>query len=110
MRPSVVFGREDRFLNLFAQLARHLPVIVLASPGARFQPVHVDDVARAIVTSLHDAHTFGQRYDLCGPRVYTLRQLVECVVRTAGLRTVVRLGPSLSCCRRPCSSTCPASS
>ena len=97
MRPSVIFGREDHFLNLFARLARRLPVIVLASPGARFQPVHVDDVARAIVASLGEAHTFGQRYDLCGPRVYTLRQLVEYVVRAAGLRRpVVGLGASLS--------------
>jgi NADH dehydrogenase len=97
MRPSVIFGREDHFLNLFARLARRLPVIALASPGARFQPVHVDDVARAIVTSLREAHTFGQRYDLCGPRVYTLRQLVELVVRAAGLRRpVIGLGPSAS--------------
>lgn len=97
LRPSVIFGREDHFLNLFAQLARRLPVIVLACPGARFQPVHVDDVARAVVTSLGEAHTFGQRYDLCGPRVYTLRQLVEYVVHAAGLRRpVFGLGRSLS--------------
>jgi NADH dehydrogenase len=97
MRPSVIFGREDRFLNLFARLARRLPAIVLASPGARFQPVHVDDVARTIVASLPEARTFGQRYDLCGPRVYTLRQLVELVVRAAGLRRpIIGLGPSAS--------------
>ncbi len=97
LRPSVVFGREDRFLNLFAQLARALPLIVLASPHARFQPVHVDDVARAIVGALTNPLTFGQSYDLCGPRVYTLRQLVEYVVRSAGLRRpVIGLGPSLS--------------
>jgi NADH dehydrogenase len=97
MRPSVIFGREDHFLNLFAGLARRLPVVVLASPRARFQPVHVDDVARAIVASLGEVRTFGQRYDLCGPRVYTLRQLVEYVVHAAGLRRpVIGLSPSLS--------------
>jgi NADH dehydrogenase len=97
IRPSVIFGREDHFLNLFARLARRLPVVVLASPRARFQPVHVDDVARAIVASLGEVRTFGQRYDLCGPRVYTLRQLVEYVVHAAGLRRpVIGLSPSLS--------------
>ena len=97
LRPSVIFGREDRFLNLFAKLARVMPLLALASPNARFQPIHVDDTARAVVMSLTDPRTFGQTYDLCGPHVYTLRQLVEYVVRTAGLqRPVVGLGASLS--------------
>jgi uncharacterized protein YbjT (DUF2867 family) len=97
LRPSVVFGREDRFLNLFAQLARHLPVIALASPGARFQPIHVADLAQAIALALTDARTCAQTDDLCGPRVYTLRQLVEYVVHTLGLRRVVLgLSPTLS--------------
>lgn len=97
LRPSVVFGRDDRFLNLFAQLARRLPVLALASPDARFQPIHVQDLARAITASLTDPRTFGQTYELCGPRVYTLRELVTFVVRTLGLqRPVLGLGPSLS--------------
>jgi NADH dehydrogenase len=97
LRPSVIFGREDRFLNLFAQLARKLPVLALASPQARFQPIHVLDVARAIALALADPRCFGQTYPLCGPNVYTLRQLVEYVVHALGLRrAVVGLGPSLS--------------
>jgi uncharacterized protein YbjT (DUF2867 family) len=97
LRPSVIFGREDRFLNLFAKLARTLPVLALACPGARFQPIHVDDAARAVVSSLTDPRTFGQTYDLCGPHIYTLRQLVEYVVHTAGLkRPIIGLGDSLS--------------
>lgn len=97
LRPSVVFGREDRFLNLFAQLARTLPVLALASPGARFQPVHVHDVGRAIALALADTRTFGGTFELCGPRVYTLRELVEYVVHALGLRRpIVGLGPSLS--------------
>ncbi len=96
-RPSVVFGREDRFLNLFAALAHLLPVIVLACPDARFQPVFVEDLARAIVDSLRRPDTFGQAYELCGPQVYRLQELVEYVCRLTGhRRPIVGLGPRLS--------------
>lgn len=86
-RPSVVFGREDTFLNLFARLLKLFPVLPLGSPNAKFQPVYVEDVARAFVASLNNPATFGQRYDLCGPKIYTLQQLVEFVARTKGYRS-----------------------
>jgi NADH dehydrogenase len=96
-RPSVMFGRDDKFLNLFARLARLLPAIALASPSARFQPVFVEDVAQVLVGCLTDPHTFAHTYDLCGPKVYTLRQLVEYVCRTLGVhRPIIGLNESLS--------------
>ena len=96
-RPSVIFGREDSFLNLFARLARILPVIVLASPQARFQPVFVEDVARAVVLSLEEARTADQNYDLCGPGTYTLQGLVEYVCHVLGLeRPIIPLNDPLS--------------
>jgi NADH dehydrogenase len=96
-RPSVVFGRDDRFLNLFADIARIAPVMAVASPDARFQPVHVEDVGHALAGCLADPRTFGRSYDLCGPKVYTLRELVAYVCKTAGLRRpVIGLGASLS--------------
>jgi NADH dehydrogenase len=96
-RPSVIFGRDDHFLNMFARLSRMLPVVALASPKARFQPVYVGDVAHCFVRAIHDDLTFGSRYDLCGPKAYTLRELVAYVGETAGaVRPVVSLGPGLS--------------
>ena len=76
-RPSVVFGPRDRFLNLFACLQSIAPVLALGGANARFQPVYVEDVARAMVTALTDAEAVRAAYDLCGPKVYTLRELVR---------------------------------
>jgi NADH dehydrogenase len=96
-RPSVVFGPEDRFLNTFACLARYLPVLALACPQARFQPVYVGDVALAIAEAIGDPQAHGQRYDLCGPRQYTLKELVEYACLATGRhRLVLGLPPSLS--------------
>lgn len=96
-RPSVIFGRGDSFLRLFASLARWLPVLALAKPEARFQPVYVEDVAHVFVASLENPATFGQAYNLCGPKVYTLRQLVRYVSDTLGLkRCIIGLNDRLS--------------
>lgn len=96
-RPSVIFGREDSFLNLFATLQRLLPVVLLGSPGARFQPVYVCDVAAAYAESLTRLESFGRSYDLVGPRTYTLRELVQYVGEVTGHRKpVIGLGPRLS--------------
>ncbi len=96
-RPSVIFGRGDGFLNLFARLLRLAPVVPLACPDTRFQPVYVEDVAQAFVKSLGDLASAGKSYDLCGPRVYRLRELVEYVGQVTGRRRwVIGLNDSLS--------------
>jgi NADH dehydrogenase len=96
-RPSVIFGREDRFLNMFARLQKLLPVIFLARPRARFQPVYVEDVAAALVASLENRDAYGKTYELVGPRVYTLRELVTLVGNLTGhRRPVIGLGDTLS--------------
>ncbi|NMG75304.1 NAD-dependent epimerase/dehydratase family protein [Aromatoleum diolicum] len=84
LRPSVMFGREDNFLNLFARLAGLFPVLPLAGAHARFQPVCVEDVAEVVWRCLLDATSIGQTWELAGPTVYTLRQLVEYVSELSG--------------------------
>jgi NADH dehydrogenase len=83
LRPSVVFGRGDHFLTLFAKLAKELPVLPLAGADTRFAPIWADDVANAVVACFKNDATIGQCYDLAGPKTYTLRELVQYV---AGLR------------------------
>jgi NADH dehydrogenase len=96
-RPSVIFGPEDSFLNTFAGLARLFPVLPIACPQARFQPVYVGDVARAMSTALDSVDTHGKAYELCGPRQYTLKELVEFVCRVTGRqRTVIGLPDRLA--------------
>ncbi|MEP7099451.1 MAG: complex I NDUFA9 subunit family protein [Burkholderiales bacterium] len=96
LRPSVIFGEHDRFLNLFAQLQAVFPVMPLAGADARFQPVWVQDVAAAIVKCLDDDSAIGKTYELAGPQVLTLKQLVQAAGRYAGhARPVIGLPDAL---------------
>ncbi len=83
-RPSVAFGLGDSFFSLFARALKLSPIFPLGFGHARLQPVWVADIADAFVDSLGDAATFGQTYDLAGPRVYTLRELVEYTASLCG--------------------------
>ncbi len=84
LRPSVIFGEHDRFLNLFSTLQALFPVMPLAGAQARFQPVWVQDVASAIVRCLDDAATVGKTYECAGPQVFTLKELVQAAGRWSG--------------------------
>ncbi|HEX4843437.1 MAG TPA: complex I NDUFA9 subunit family protein [Limnobacter sp.] len=91
LRPSVVFGRNDKFLNTFASLAKLTPVLPLAGAGARFQPVAVGDVAKAVMLCVQDSgkETLHNTYDLVGPEIYTLKELVQLSARAVGKRPLV---------------------
>ncbi len=97
-RPSVIFGPRDSFTNRFAGLLRLAPgVFPLACPDARMQPVYVEDVARAFVNAIELYRTYGQRYDLCGPKIYRLRELVAYIAALQGRRVrVLGLNETLS--------------
>ena len=84
LRPSVIFGADDRFLNLFAGLQALAPLVPLAGAHARFQPVWVEDVAGAIVAALERRDTVGRIFECAGPREYTLAELVRLAGRWAG--------------------------
>ncbi len=88
-RPSVVFGPEDRFLNLFATMAAWLPMLPIGGAEVRFQPVYVGDVADAFVHAIDAAACFGKTYELAGPEILTLRELVQFAVSASGRRRPV---------------------
>lgn len=91
LRPSVVFGRGDRFINLFDRLTALFPVIPLAGASCRFQPVWVGDVATVMLHCLEGDRdgAAGQTFELAGPTVYTLKELVEFVAGLSGRRRLV---------------------
>ena len=84
--PSDIFGEGDGLFFRFAAILRRLPVLPLARAEARFAPVFVGDVAEAFARVLRDPSTAGETYELYGPEVYTLRQIVEMTARQLGLR------------------------
>lgn len=90
LRPSVIFGAGDQFLNLFARLQKIFPIMPLAGAQARFQPVWVQDVASAVVRCVQPVPPMASAhrssvYELCGPEVFTLKQLVELSGRLSGI-------------------------
>jgi NADH dehydrogenase len=88
-RPSVIFGAQDQFINLFSKLTKLLPVMPLANYQAQFQPVSVDDVAGAFVKALVMPQTIHQSYDLVGTKVYTLKEIVEFAAHKAKTSCVI---------------------
>lgn len=88
-QPSVIFGPEDRFLNTFAMLASIAPVLPIANAEARFQPIWVGEVADAFVNALDESRTIHRTYELAGPKIYALRELVQFAANASGHRRPV---------------------
>jgi len=89
LKPSVIFGRDDSFLNLFAELVKLLPVVPLAGASCRFAPVWVEDGSRCVDIALDEPATAGPSFDLCGPGAYTLADIVRFVAGQLGKRRAI---------------------
>jgi NADH dehydrogenase len=86
-RPSLIYGPQDQFINLFARIIRLSPIVpLLGNPRARFQPVPVEAVAAAFVGSLGEPKSVCQTYDLCGPQAMTLSEIVDQIQAVLGKR------------------------
>jgi uncharacterized protein YbjT (DUF2867 family) len=88
-QPSVIFGEGDQFFNRFSSMLKLAPVMPLACPKARLQPVYAGNVAAAMAASLDDPMTWGKSYELAGPTSYTLKELVEWTAKTLGKRSYI---------------------
>ncbi len=88
-RPSVIFGRGDSFMTLLASLIKFLPIIFLAKPSAKFQPIWVEDVANVFVGSIENKETYAKSYDLAGPKIYTLREIVQKTINLLGKKRLI---------------------
>lgn len=87
LRPSIIFGPEDNFFNLFASLSRIAPFLPLIGGGkTRFQPVYVGDVADAVMAVLDRPESAGERYELGGPRIYTFKELMALMQRETRIK------------------------
>jgi NADH dehydrogenase len=97
-RPSVIFGPDDSFLNRFAHLLSKAPgVMLLPVPDSLYAPIYVGDVVAAMLHAMDNAKTFGQRYDLCGPNVYTLITIVKYIAQIKHIDCkIIGLPPLLS--------------
>lgn len=82
LRPSIVFGREDQFINRFAGLIRMLPVVPVIGAATRFQPVFVGDVAKAVAAAL--AHPDGRVLELGGPEIFSMMELNRWIAKVIG--------------------------
>jgi len=79
LRPSIVFGAQDKFINLFKIMIRFLPVIILVSPKAEFQPIYINDLVDIIIKSINDKKTFKKVFNLGGPKKLTFLEIIKLI-------------------------------
>lgn len=98
LRPSIIFGREDQFINRFAALIRMLPVVPIIGGATRFQPVYVGDVAHAVLAAVSDPKAHGGKsYELGGPEVMTMAEINRWIANETGReRTFIEVPDEIS--------------
>jgi len=88
-RPSIIYGAGDQFVNLFARMSRWSPILPVMGTGeGTLQPVRVEDVAQCFVNSLMDSRAVGQTYDLCGPEILTMPEILKTICAVKGRRRI----------------------
>lgn len=99
LRPSIIFGPEDQFINRFARMAKRMPVVPVIRGATRFQPVYVCDVAEAVAKAAADPkHHGGKIFELAGPKVYSFRELVDWTAHAIGAkRKLVDVPDTVAC-------------
>lgn len=88
LRPSIIFGREDQFINRFAAMIRMAPVVPVIAPATQFQPVYVGDVADAVVAALTDAGAAGKTIELGGPQIFSMVELLRWIADAIGRKPI----------------------
>lgn len=84
-RPSLIYGADDQFVNMLADLIRKLPVIPVIGDGQyRLQPVFVNDVAAGFIRALETSRTIGQMYSCCGPQDYSYDEIIDLIATALG--------------------------
>ena len=97
LRPSIIFGAKDNFINMFKVLVKWVPMILLLSPQSKFQPIYIKDVSNILIKSIFDKKTFCKVYDLGGDDVYTLKDIIHLIIKSEKLnRFIIPLNKSLS--------------
>ena len=89
-RPSVIFGKNDSFILRFSNLLNYVPFLFpLACHGAKFAPIYVDELSEFIINSIENTKSFNKGYNLCGPKVYTLKEILELIIKTKKIKTKI---------------------
>ena len=97
-KPSVIFGKNDSFVLRFSNLLNYVPfVFPLACYDAKFAPIFIDELSEFIVDSISNTKSFNRSFNLCGPKIYSLKNILELIIKTKNIRTkVIPLSKSLS--------------
>ncbi len=89
LRPSVVFGEKDSFINLFNKMVKYLPLIFLISPHAKFQPIYVKDLVHIIELTLYDTKSFSKKLNLGGPNVLSFIEIIQLIKNSQNKKNIL---------------------
>jgi uncharacterized protein YbjT (DUF2867 family) len=89
LRPSIIFGAKDNFINMFKTLVKWLPLIVLLSPQSKFQPIYVENLTNILIKTIFDKKTYGKIYEIGGPDIYSLKEIIKLIIQSEKLQRLI---------------------